>query len=179
MRMFRLPGKDQPVDGLTQFQIGDQIYPAGWLHTASPEMLEAIGVTAEDIPDNPTPSEEPSTKVDGLTFLKRLSPEEYATIITASDHALAAGSPQLALWLDMVRVNSGVDVAGPDATMAKQFLVQSGLLTEARAERIFALPGTVFPPDPLPPEPEPEPEPQPDPQPAPEPQPDPVNPPTE
>lgn len=161
MRMFKLPD-GRVVEAFTQFQIKDQVYPAGWLGTADEKMLAEIGVTFEDIPDEPPPPPPPpSTKVDGLTFLKRLTPEEYAAVISASDQALATGNPQLALWLDMVRVNGGVDVVGPDAEAAKAFLVQAKLLTAERAERIFALPGTVFPPDP---------EPQPDTAPSPEPQ---------
>ena len=165
-RMFKLPD-GRIVNAWTQFRIKDQVYPAGWLHTASEKELDAIGVVIEDIPDDPPPPPPPpSTKVDGLTFLKRLTPEEYAAVVTAADQALATGNPQLAMWLDMVRVNAGVDVAGPDATQARAFLVAAKLLTEARAERVFALPGTVFPPDP-----EPAPEPTPDPEPAPTPEP--------
>lgn len=169
MRMFRLPD-GRLVNAWTQFRIGDQVYPGGWLHTATQEMLDAIGVKVEEIPDDVTPpSDAPppipvSTKVDGLTFLKRLAPEEYAAIVTAADQALATGNPQLAMWLDMVRVNSGVDVEGDDAKAAKAFLVQANLLTEKRAAIIFSVPG--FEPEP---EPTPEPLPAPvDPEPTPE-----------
>lgn len=138
MRKFKLPD-GRTIDPWVQFQIKDQVYPGGWLSAATDEMLKSIGVEAVDIPDDPPPPPPPpSTKVDGLTFLKRLEPEEYAAIIKAANDALAAGNPQLSLWLDMVRVNSGVDVAGDDAKTAKSFLVQAGLLTSERADLIFA-----------------------------------------
>lgn len=112
--------------------------------------LNAAGQVIE-FPD-PTPEEraaasarkvsrdagKPKPPVHGLDFLKRLQSVEYAAILTASQTQLAAGNPQLALWIDMLRVNGEIDVKSSDAIAAKAMLVAAGLLTQQRADLVFA-----------------------------------------
>lgn len=145
-KQYTLPD-GRKVDASVQFQIGEQVYPGGWLATALPKELEQIGVTVEVLPEpepepqpDPPPPPPPWTKVQGLDFLKRLTLQEYTSIYLAADQALRAGNGQLQYWLDMVRVNGQVDVVGEDAMAAKAFLVGAGLLKADRAEIIFALP---------------------------------------
>lgn len=69
----------------------------------------------------------------GIDFLKRLTVQEYAAIIAASK-----ANVQLSLWIDMLRVNGSIRLQGEDARGAKAALVAGGLLTQVRADVIFA-----------------------------------------
>lgn len=149
MKIYTLPN-GQKLEGAKQFRIKDQVYPVGWLDTASDEELSAIGIVYEivtpppqepPVPVEPEPAP-PRTIVGGLEFLKRLTDDEYGLIMRTALAALLANpsQPRLHKWMDMVRVNSAIDVAGEEATEARSFLVAAKLLTEERAAEIFALP---------------------------------------
>ena len=75
----------------------------------------------------------PKTVFDGVEFLGRLTDDEYSAIIAAS-----AKSVQLARWLDIFRLRGEIDVTGSTAQAAKVGLVATGLLTQERADVIFA-----------------------------------------
>lgn len=77
--------------------------------------------------------------LDGLTFLARLSPQEYATIIVTAHELLTQGNGQLSFWIDMLRLRGSIDLSGADAQGAKAALVAGSLLTQERADAIFAL----------------------------------------
>lgn len=75
----------------------------------------------------------PKTVFDGAEFLARLTDAEYGAILAAS-----AKSAQLARWLDIFRLRGEIDVTGATAQAAKAGLVAAGLLTQERADVIFA-----------------------------------------
>lgn len=71
---------------------------------------------------------------DGLTFLGRFTDAEYSAIATASMTDM-----RLMRWMDMLRINGGINLAGQDAADGKAYLVATNLLTSARADLIFSL----------------------------------------
>lgn len=81
------------------------------------------------------PVSPPSTIVRGLDFLARLTDAEYGAILAA-----ASQSVQLARWIDMLRLEGQIDVAGAAAVAARAAVVQAGLLSADRAAVIFAPP---------------------------------------
>lgn len=98
-----------------------------------------------DIPE-PTPEKHEAAiarrearrpSLSGLAFLERLTPSEYAGIVAAANEMLLAGQPQLSLWIDKLRVNGSINLAGEDAQGAKAFCVGAELLTQERADVIF------------------------------------------
>lgn len=80
----------------------------------------------------------PKPPLAGLDFINRLTDAEYSGIIGAADAMLRAGDPKLSRWIDMLRVNGTIRLDGADAVAAKAALVQGGLLTQERADVIFA-----------------------------------------
>lgn len=79
----------------------------------------------------------PKPPIPGAVFLKRLQPAEYAAIITGAQTKLAEGDPQLAMWLDELRLNGEINVQSTDAQAAKTAIVAAGLLTQMRADEVF------------------------------------------
>lgn len=79
--------------------------------------------------DEPAP--EPKTVFDGADFMARVTDEEYAAI-TGSENI------QVRRWLDTFRLRGEIDVAGTTAQAAKACLVALGLLTQERADTVFA-----------------------------------------
>ena len=73
------------------------------------------------------------TTFDGATFLGRVTDEEYLKIISA-----ATSNIQLCRWLDIFRLRGEIDVTGTTSLAAKAGLVALGLLTQERADIIFA-----------------------------------------
>lgn len=70
---------------------------------------------------------------DGADFLARLTDAEYGAILAA-----AAQNVQIARWLDIFRLRGEIDVTGSTALAAKAGLVAAKLLTQSRADVIFA-----------------------------------------
>jgi len=75
----------------------------------------------------------PEAIVDGLIFLSRVTDDEYAAITAAGRSNASIGR-----WIDMFRLLGYVDVNGTTAQTAKAGLVSAGLLTQERADVIFA-----------------------------------------
>lgn len=73
----------------------------------------------------------PVTVFDGATFMSRVTDEEYAAI-TASENI------HVRRWLDTFRLRGEIDVVGSTAQAAKAGLVALGLLTQERADVVFA-----------------------------------------
>lgn len=71
------------------------------------------------------------TVFDGAEFLARVNDDEYVAI-TASDNV------QIRRWLEVFRLRGEIDVGGKTAQEAKAGLVISKLLTQERADIIFA-----------------------------------------
>lgn len=86
-------------------------------------------VTAPGEPQEPAPR----TVIDGVAFLGRVTDAEYVAVLAA-----ARQSPQIARWLDILRLRGEVEVSGETAKAAKAGLVAAGLLTPERADAIFA-----------------------------------------
>ena len=66
-------------------------------------------------------------------FLERLTDAEYGAILAA-----AGTNTQLARWLDIFRLRGEIDVTGNTVLAAKAGLVALGLLTQTRADEVFA-----------------------------------------
>ena len=79
--------------------------------------------------DEPAP--QPKTVFDGASFMARVTDDEYAAI-TASENI------QVRRWLETFRLRGEIDVAGATAQAAKAGLVALGLLTQERADVVFA-----------------------------------------
>lgn len=75
----------------------------------------------------------PYRMIDGADFIARLTNAEYGAILAASEQSV-----QLARWLDIFRLRGEIDVTGATAQAAKAGLVDADLLTQARADVIFA-----------------------------------------
>lgn len=75
----------------------------------------------------------PKTVFDGADFLLRLTLDEYEAIIDA-----AKTNIKLARWLDIFRLRGIIDVTGSTALDAKDGLIEAGLLSQERADEIFA-----------------------------------------
>lgn len=72
-------------------------------------------------------------------MLSRLTANEYVAIMQAAAAQLAGGNGQLALWLDMARTaTNGVNLNDPVTAAAKAGLIVGNLLTQDRANAIFA-----------------------------------------
>lgn len=73
----------------------------------------------------------PQTVFDGASFIMRLTDDEYAAITSSQ-------IVQIRRWVDIFRLKGEIDVSGSTALAAKAGLVSAGLLTNERAEIIFA-----------------------------------------
>jgi len=77
--------------------------------------------------------------LDPFVLLGRLTLSEYTLIRQAAGAQLAAGNGQLEQWLDMARIApSGINLLDPVTIAAKAAVVAGGLLTQARADAVFA-----------------------------------------
>jgi hypothetical protein len=78
--------------------------------------------------------------VPTTVMLGRLTDAEYTAIMQAASANLAKGDGQLSRWLDMARtdVTHGVNLNSPATMAAKASLIAAGLLTQARADVVFA-----------------------------------------
>ncbi len=95
-----------------------------------------VSEVRQTVPVPPPPSPPPpSTFVQGTDFLARLQDAEYQAIIAA-----AAQNVQLARWIEDLRLIGLVDVTDATAQAAKAALIQAGLLTQQRANAVFAPP---------------------------------------
>lgn len=85
-------------------------------------------------PTSPSIEKTVKTLFDGADFLARITDQEYEAILEA-----AARSVQLARWLDIFRLRGEIDVTGTTSLAAKAGLVSLGLLSQSRADEIFAV----------------------------------------
>lgn len=72
-----------------------------------------------------------------ITLLSRIVPE-YVAIRRAATEALAAGNGQLSLWIDTLTAQGGCNLADAATIAAKAGLVEAGMLTQERADAVFA-----------------------------------------
>jgi hypothetical protein len=80
----------------------------------------------------PGPNWLPATKL-----LERITPE-YAAIRKAAADALEAGQAQMSLWVDTLTAQGGCDLNADSTKAAKAGLISAGLLTQERADAVFA-----------------------------------------
>lgn len=139
---LRLPNGDVVYGGTAGFSVGDFalvtvqdfVVPAGQVTTGAPSY--ALAADANSVVETFATQAAPvSTFVDEDTFLARVQDAEWQAVMAAS-----AANVQLGRWIEKLRGNHGVDVASADAQAAKGALVQAGLLTQDRADAIFAVP---------------------------------------
>lgn len=84
-------------------------------------------------PDPYVPPPAPAPIINGALFLSRITDAEYTAIITASQTNVP-----VARWIEILRIKGVVNLGDPIATNAKAGLVAMGLLTQQRADTIFA-----------------------------------------
>ncbi len=77
-------------------------------------------------------------KLSGAAFIRRFTATEYGAIRLAAQTKLAAGNPQLSLWIDTILADGEVNLHGTAASSAKAALLAAMLLTQARADIIFS-----------------------------------------
>jgi hypothetical protein len=95
-------------------------------------------LAASNTPDPYVALPTPPIVLDGSTFLGRLTDAEYAAIVGAAQTALAAGNGQIARWLELVRMQSGVNLGSEQVTAAKAWLTSAGIMTADRVAVVFA-----------------------------------------
>lgn len=91
-------------------------------------------IAAGNTPDGyqaPTPT---AAAIDGVTFLARFTDDEYLAITAAG-----RTNGQIGKWIEMLRLRGEIDVSGTTAQAAKTGVVAAGLLTQERADEIFAV----------------------------------------
>lgn len=71
--------------------------------------------------------------IPGAEFLGRVTDAEYSSITAA-----ARQNAKIGRWLEILRMRGEIDVASKTAQEAKDGLVAAGLLTQVRADAIFA-----------------------------------------
>jgi hypothetical protein len=95
-------------------------------------------VTLTVTPASGPPRQRPRSQwVPALVILNRIAPE-YAAIRKAAADQLEAGNGQLMLWIDTLTAQSGCSLTDPVTLAAKAALVQANLLTQQRADAVFA-----------------------------------------
>src|SRR5437879_5917298 len=80
----------------------------------------------------------PAQPISGVDFIHRLTADEYADILNAARTMLIANQPQLSIWIDTLRLKGQIVVTDQAAIDAKAFLIVQNLLTQVRADLIFA-----------------------------------------
>jgi hypothetical protein len=143
MKVFTLPNGAQ-VSASDRFQIGDQVYPAGWLLAAPDSVIAARGITvrevaeveAEDIVDPAQQVAEapPQTNVlSALEFRHLFTAEELVEITTAGFQNAA-----IRVFMDDEGAAGTVSLSDPEVMAGVEALVTAGLLTKSRAAKILA-----------------------------------------
>ena len=94
-----------------------------------------IAPVSWEVPDPPV-----NTMISCSTLLSRLTDVEYAGIRKAVAAQVTAGNGQMARWLDLAQSGMPIDVSNPTVQGIKGQLVSSGLLPQARADAVFAVP---------------------------------------
>lgn len=86
-------------------------------------------------PDPYVAPELPPAPIPGSDFITRVTDAEYLAITAAG-----RSNGQIGKWIELLRMRGEIDVTGATAIAAKAGLVAAGLLTQARADAIFAPP---------------------------------------
>lgn len=76
--------------------------------------------------------------ITATDFLARLTDAEYIAIDAAAAAQKTQGNAQLARWIETLRATNQINLAGTEAQTAKAALVGAGLLTQQRADIVFA-----------------------------------------
>lgn len=122
MARYALVDKDDKVTNVIELEEGASYQPPAGLTL----------VKDRDFPVAPSVSI-PVLVIDGASFLARVHDDEYLAITSSSN-------VQVKRWIDIFRLRGEIDVTGATSKAAKAGLVQLGLLTQARADEIFAPP---------------------------------------
>lgn len=131
MKIYTGPNGAQLTPG-QPFSLNGEKFADNWLANAAPDALIAKGVTVTDVAD---PVAAASSIVQGPAFLARVQDAELAII-----EAAAVQNAQLQRWMEDLRLKGIVDVVSAEAVAAKAALVAAKLLTQDRADLIFAMP---------------------------------------
>jgi hypothetical protein len=117
----RTPTGGADLPSVIKLENGDQVCGASAGDEFSGFRLEEI---TGDLP--------PKTVFDGAYFLGRVTDDEYAAIVGSENI-------QVRRWLDTFRLRGEIDVTGATAQAAKAGLIALGLLSQERADIIFAV----------------------------------------
>ena len=107
----------------------------GQLVDVSDPTAEQIAAAQQAINNRPP---KPAKPISGTEFLSRLTAGEYAAILNAAHNQLSANQPMLSIWIDTLRLRGNIVVTDQSAIEAKAFLIAQNLLTQERADLIFA-----------------------------------------
>jgi hypothetical protein len=98
-------------------------------------------VTVVELPRGTPPSSPRprpgSTWLPATVLLERIAPE-YAAIRKAAADALEQGHGQLMMWIDTLTAQGGCQLEADNTKAAKAGLIAANLLTQQRADAVFA-----------------------------------------
>lgn len=92
-------------------------------------------VAAGHTPDPSVPPAAQPSIIPGADFIARVTDAEYLAITAAG-----RSNGQIGKWIELLRMRGEIDVTSETALAAKAGLVAAGLLTQARADAVFAPP---------------------------------------
>lgn len=111
------------------------VVPEGQQTVGAPTYsVNAQGVVSQSYTTEAIP---PATFIPFQTFLARLTDVEYTNIKKAIASQITAGNATVARWYDKVS-NGGISTTDPSTAIVKAQAVSAGLLTQARADIVFA-----------------------------------------
>jgi hypothetical protein len=117
-------------------KVAFRVNPAGSMESraaADPEVAAAI-VAGQVLPADPAPP----NVIPFAAFLARWTDPEYALLMQRRATAIGAGNVTLVRQWDMAMAAGIVDLGTPAASSFKAALVTATILSQARADAIFA-----------------------------------------
>jgi hypothetical protein len=111
------------------------VVPAGQRIVGGPTYsVDAQGVVSQSFTTEAVP---PGTFIPYPIFLARLTDAEYIAIKRAIATQITNGNAAVARWYDKVS-NGGISTTDPSTPIVKAMAVSAGLLTQERADIVFA-----------------------------------------
>ena len=127
-----------PIDG---FSVGSWTNKSTWrvdfkaAATAANKTACAAVVAAFD---QAAAANQTATYVRTLAIFRGLTAAEHTALMQAATAQLAQGNGQFLRWLDLARASGRVDISDSATVAFKSALVSSGVLTQPRADLVFA-----------------------------------------
>lgn len=119
--------------GITAFD--DPVPPQGQVITSVSYAPDAGTGIQQIVQTAPAPA---VTTVGTTTLLSRLTGAEQVAIYKAANTAMANGNAMYMFWLTAVNTRGFVDLLDPATATVKAAIVTAGLLSQSRADAVFA-----------------------------------------